>query len=132
MLVLRKDKKGFTIIELLIAIGIFGLVVPALASGINNLTVLNNRARDLSLANLIAENKAEQLRNSGYNSLAVGTVSFNSELPAELAPPRTGSYNITKPGGGQAEIVVTISYKDYNQTKSVQYKTIVSELGVGQ
>lgn len=132
MLKLGKSSDGFTIIELLVAIGIFGIVMPALASGINSLVVANNRARDLSLANLIAESKTEQLRNAGYNSLSPGTVSFSSELPAELAAPRTGTYTVSSPTPGLAEIVVNISYKDYSQTKSLEYKTIVSELGVGQ
>lgn len=132
MFKLSKDVGGFTIIELLISIGIFAIVIPALAVGINNLTVLNNRARDLALANLIAENKAEQLRNSGYNSLPTGTVSFTSELPPELASPKNGSFSITNPSAGLAEITINISYKDYGQTRNLQYKTVVSELGVGQ
>ena len=132
MLMLRKSQRGFTIIELLIAIAVFGLVIPALAAGINNLTVLNNRSRDLALANLIAESKAELLRNSGYNSLSPGTVSFTGELPAELAPPKSASYTVSNPSAGIAEIVINISYKDYSQTRSHEYKTVVSELGVGQ
>ncbi len=132
MLKLGKISTGFTIIELLVAIGIFGIVMPTLASGVNNLIVANNRARDLSLANMIAENKAEQLRNAGYNSLSPGTISFSGELPVELAAPRTGNYVISRPTPGLAEIVINVSYKDYSQIKTLQYKTIVSELGVGQ
>lgn len=127
-----KSQKGFTIIELLIVIAIFGIVMPTLAAGINNLTVLNNRSRDLALANLIAESKAEQLRNAGYNSLSPGTVSFSNDLPAELASPKSGNYSISTPTPGLAEVIIEISYKDYNQTKTVRYKTVVSELGVGQ
>lgn len=127
-----KGQRGFTIIELLIVIAIFGIVMPTLAAGVNNLTVLNNRARDLSLANLIAENKAEQLRNAGYNSLTPGTISFSSELPNELAGPKSASYTVTNPTAGLLEITVEINYRDYSQTKTVNYKTIVGELGVGQ
>lgn len=132
MLSLSKDIKGFTMIELLIVIAIFGFVMPALAAGINNLVVLNNRARDLSLANIIAENKAEELRNSGYNSLSPGTVSFSNELPKELAPPKTAVYTVSNPEAGLAQVIIDISYQDYNQVKSLSYKTNVSELGVGQ
>ncbi len=129
---LLKEWQGFTIIELLIVIAIFAIVMPTLAAGINNLTVLNNRSRDLALANLIAESKAEQLRNAGYNSLSPGTVSFSEDLPDELAPPKTGTYTVSTPTPGLAEISIEISYRDYSQTKVVKYKTVVSELGVGQ
>lgn len=132
MLTFNKNQNGFTVMELLISIGIFGIVVPSLASGINNLIIINNRARDLALTHLIAENKLEQLRNAGYNSLTSGTVSFSSELPNELSPPRSASYTVVYPEAGVAEISVNIDYKDYNQTRNLQYKTVISELGVGQ
>lgn len=127
-----QNSRGFTMIELLIAIAIFGITIPAIAAGINNLVVTNNRSRDLALANIIAENKAEELRNAGFNSLVPGTIDFSSELPNELAPPRSGSYTIANPSAGIAEIVIRLSYKDYSQTRNLEYKTIVSELGVGQ
>lgn len=132
MLMLRKSIRGFTVIELLVAIAVFGIVVPALAMGINNLIILNNRSRDLALTNLIAESKAESLRNAGYNSLPTGTTDFSNELPAELASPKTASFTVSNPRPGIAEITITINYRDYNQTRTHKYKTIVSELGVGQ
>lgn len=127
-----KASAGFTMIELLVVIAIFGIVMPTLAASINNLTVLNNRARDLALANLVAESKAENLRNAGFNSLSPGTVSFSDELPNKLGSPKTGAYTVTIPEPGLAEINLTINYRDYSQTKTIHYKTVVSELGVGQ
>jgi hypothetical protein len=106
--------------------------MPALATGINNLTVLNNRTRDLALANLIIESKSEQIRNAGYNSLTPGMVDFSSELPNELASPKSGSYTVSNPTTGVAEIDITITYKDYGSTRTQNYKTIITELGVGQ
>jgi prepilin-type N-terminal cleavage/methylation domain-containing protein len=128
----KNNQSGFTMIELLIAIGVMGLAIPALAIALRNLTAINNRARDLSLANIIISNKAEQIRNSGFNSLNVGTVDFSSELPSELAKPRSASYTIAQPSAGIDEVTLSISYKDYNRTRTLTYKTIVSELGVGQ
>jgi prepilin-type N-terminal cleavage/methylation domain-containing protein len=127
-----QDNRGFTIIELLISIAIFGITIPAISAGIHNLVVTNNRSRDLALANVLAENKAEELRNAGFNSLTPGTVDFSGELPGELAPPHSGSYTVTNPVAGVAEIVINLSYRDYSQTRNLEYKTIVSELGVGQ
>lgn len=128
----KKGQEGFTMIELLVVIAIFGIVMPTLAASINNLTVLNNRARDLAVANMVAESKAESLRNAGFNSLSPGTVNFSDELPKELGAPKSGSYTASSPAPGIVEINLTINYRDYSQTKTVRYKTIVSELGVGQ
>lgn len=119
-------------LELLTVIAIFALVIPALATGVRSLIVLNNRARDLSLVSLAAENKIEQLRSSGFNSLSVGTTDFSSELPEEISNPKTASYTIANPESDVKEITVSISYWDYSETKTRQYKTVVTELGVGQ
>ena len=128
----QSSQNGFTIIELLVAITLFGLMIPALVSGINNLTILNNRAKDLALVSLLAENRTETLRSIGYNSISIGTTDFSSSLPNTLASPKSASYVVTNPSNGIKEIVITISYKDYNRTTTRSYKTIVSELGVGQ
>lgn len=127
-----KKSAGFTIIEILISLGVFALAIPAIAISIRNLIALNNRARDLSLINIIASNKAEQVRSAGFNSLAAGTVDFSNELSSEISSPKTASYTISIPSAGTAEMAITITYKDYNKTKTVNYKTIISELGVGQ
>lgn len=129
---IKRIQKGFTIIELLIAIGVMGFAIPAIAMALNNLTTVNDRARDLALANIIISNKAEQVRSSGFNSLTAGTVDFSGELPTELASPKSASYDVTIPTAGRADITFTINYKDYNRTRTLTYKTIVSEIGVGQ
>jgi prepilin-type N-terminal cleavage/methylation domain-containing protein len=127
-----KHEQGFTLVELLLTIAVFAIVMPAIAVGINNLVVINNRARDLALINMLAQNKVEMLRSAGYNSIATGTTSFTSELPSSLASPKNASYTVTNSSPGIKEIVITIYYKDYSQTKTVNYKTIISEIGVGQ
>mgnify|MGYP001561515969 CR=1 FL=1 len=127
-----KRISGFTIIEILISLAVFALAVPAISISIRNLVVLNNRARDLALVNIIASNKAEQVRSAGFNSLSAGTVDFSDELSSEISGPKTASYTVAIPSAGRAEVVLDISYRDYNKTRSLTYKTVVGELGVGQ
>jgi len=129
---LSKDQRGFTIVELVITIGICGIIVPVLAAGLTTLTLINNRSRDLALANITAQNKAELLRSSGYNSIATGTTDFSSDLPSTLSNPKSGSYTVTVPEAGVKEIVINISYKDFNSTRNATYKTKVSEIGINQ
>ena len=128
---MKDDRDGFTIIELLVSIGLFAIIVPTLSIGIRNLIILNNRARDIALASLIAENKAELLRSAGYNSITTGTTDFSGELPAELGSPKSASYTVTE-NNGLKNVTISISYKDYSKTTSRTYQTVVGELGVTQ
>ncbi len=125
------QQKGFTVVEMLITLALFAILIPTLTLGVSTLTQLNNRSRDLTLISIIAENKIESLRSIGYNSITVGTTTFTSELPAELASPKTATYVVAQ-GTGIKTIDVSISYTDYKKTKTVTYKSIVSETGVGQ
>lgn len=125
-------RQGFTTVELLISIVLIGIIIPTVSIGLTNLAVINNRARDLVLANMIAQNKVETLRSAGYNSLNSGSTTFTTELPSTLGSPRNASYNVTTPQTGVKQIDVSISYTEYKASRSVSYRTYVSELGVGQ
>lgn len=132
MVMVKLRSAGFTITEVLIALALFAIVVPLFTVAITNLTAINNRARDLVLANIVAQNKIEILRSAGYNSISDGTVDFTSDLPSTLAEPKSASYEVTSPSLGIKAVTVTISYKDYKSTNTIEYETIISELGVGQ
>jgi type II secretory pathway pseudopilin PulG len=123
---------GFTIAELVITIVIMGIIIPAVALALTNLSVVNYQARDLALANMIAQNKVETLRSSGYNSISLGTQSFSSELPSNMGSPKSASYTVTSPQTGIKQIDVNISYTEYKSVKNTTYRTYISELGVGQ
>ena len=128
----KNNQKGFTVVELMITIGICGVIVPALAVGLNSLTVINNRARDLALVNIIAQNKVEILRSSGYNSLSNGTTDFTSELPTTIASPKSATYIISSPATGVKDVSIKVSYSEYGKTLTIDYETLISEIGVGQ
>ena len=126
------SQSGFTIVELIVTIVIMGVIIPAVALALTNLTVVDYQARDLALANFIAQNKVETLRSAGYNTLSNGTQSFSSQLPNTMGSPKSASYTVSTPITGVKQIDVTISYTEYKKTKSIAYRTYVSELGVGQ
>ncbi len=128
----KKPQKGFTVAELVVSIVVAGIVIPSVALALNNLAAINHRARDQALANTIAQNKVETLRSIGYNSVSTGTVDFSSELPSSMGSPRSASYTISTPTTGEKQIDISISYTDYGASRSVTYRTYISELGVGQ
>ena len=131
-LMVKNNRSGFTVIELVVSIGVFAIIVPAMVVGVRNLIQLNTRARNLSVANIVAESKAEELRSLGFNALTLGTTDMSGELPIQLSNPNQATYEITNPSAGVAEITINITYNDFGNDRTLVYKTTVSELGVGQ
>lgn len=129
---LRASDQGFTIVELVVAIVIAGFIIPAVASALTSLAVTDYQARDLAQANMISQNKVESLRSSGYNSIPLGTTSFSSELPASMGTPKSANYSVSAPVTGIKQIDVNISFTEYGSAKTINYRTYISELGVGQ
>lgn len=128
----RKSERGFTVIELLVAIAVVGILVPTLIGFLNTLNRLNDRARDMTVVNSLVENKVEGLRSAGYSAVNNGTVSFSNELPVSLGNPKSATYVVTSPTAGMKQVDITVSYNDHGTTQTVQYRTYIGELGVGQ
>lgn len=129
---LKNTKAGFTVIELVVSIAVFAIIIPALAVGVRNLIQLNARARNLAVANIVAESKTEELRSLGFNALNIGTTDMSSELPLQLSSPNHATYQVTNPSAGINEVVIKITYDDFGNDRTLTYKTTISELGVGQ
>jgi len=128
---MRYKDSGFTLIEILVALAMFAIIVPALILGVSTLTQLNNRARDLTLISIIAENRIESLRSLGYNAVGTGVSSFSSDLPQELASPKSATQTITQ-NTGYKDISLSITYTDNKRSRTIEYKSVISETGVGQ
>lgn len=129
---MQHKQAGFTIVELIVTIVLIGLLIPAIVMTITALDTINDRARDLSSVHALAENKAESLRSISFTGLANGTVSFTNELPSSLASPRAASYTITSATPALKQVDIHISYNDHGQNRTIDYRTYIGELGVGQ
>lgn len=128
----KQSEHGFTIVELVTTIVIAGIIIPAVALALTNLTAVSYQARDVALASMIAQDKVESLRSIGYNSVNTGTVDFSSDLPAQMGSPKSASYTVSMPETGIKEVDISISYTEYDASRTVTFKTYISELGVGQ
>ena len=128
----KNNTAGFTIIELLIAVAVVGILIPTLVSFVNTLNRFNDRARDLTLVNSLAENKVESLRSLGYSGLTNGSTAFTSELPSTIGSPKTATYTISTPNTGIKQVDLVINYNDHGTTQTVNYRTMIGELGIGQ
>jgi prepilin-type N-terminal cleavage/methylation domain-containing protein len=123
---------GFTIVEILVAIAVGAILVTGLSNIVTTYVHISKRGQNLNLTNAFAEAKVEQLRNSGYNGLNVGTTSLTTQLPSKLPPSRTGSMVVTLPESGLKLVKITVQYKEQGKTASHSYSSYVGELGVGQ
>jgi prepilin-type N-terminal cleavage/methylation domain-containing protein len=127
-----KDQLGFTVIEIMVGIALFAVIVPSIIFAVVSINQVNDRAADLTLANVLAENKVESLRSAGYNSLVDGTYDFSSELTPTFTLPRQANYIITSPETGIKQIEINIQYTDRGVSRQLQYKSLIGELGVSQ
>jgi len=128
---MKNKSGGFTVVELLIAVGLVGVLVPSLYLAVNSINITNKRSRNIFLANVSVENKIEKLRSGGYNSIPTGELDFTNELPAELPKPNKALLKISA-SEGKKIIDVSINFQDAGRQRSTQYKTIISETGIGQ
>lgn len=124
----KTSQAGFSIVELIIAIALFSIALPAIAGLVSLLTQMNDRTSDTVAITSIAENKVESLRSKGFNGIATGTTTFTSELPNYLPTPKTATYTVSQlsPSIKTVDIVIT------SAGKQTSYRTYVGELGVGQ
>jgi prepilin-type N-terminal cleavage/methylation domain-containing protein len=128
----RSQQRGFTVIEVLMGIALFGVIMPSVILAVVGVSRLNDRAADLTRANIIAEEKFDTLRSAGYNSITDGTITFTSELPATFTAPRSATYTVATPNTGVKSVQINISYTDQGTSRNLAFKTIISELGVAQ
>lgn len=127
-----KAKNGFTVIEVLLGVALFGLVMPVIIYAVTSIAAINDRTADLIRANIVAEEKFESLRSAGFNSLTDGTTNFESELDASFSIPRDAFYVVSTPEAGVRRIDVTIEYTDRGLDRNLKYSSVISELGVAQ
>ncbi len=128
----RNNLEGFTVIEVMVGIALFAIIIPSIIFAVVSLNQLNDRAADLTFANILAENKIESLRSAGFNSLNDGTYDFSSDLTPTFTSPRQANYVISTPEAGIKLIEVNIEYTQQGILRELQYKSLISELGVAQ
>lgn len=122
------EESGFSLVELIVSIVLFGIVVLVVGQLINVLTQMNDDTNDRMIASTTVQNKIESLRSKGFMGVPVGTVDFSNELPNTLPTPRSASYTVQQVLPPTKSITITLTYAG----KAHTYKTFIGELGVAQ
>jgi len=135
---LRRED-GFTILEIVVAIVVAGIFSIGLTTMILNIQTVNDKAKDLVIANSFIQDKTEEIRAGGHVSLINGNYDITDELPNGLAPPRSATYvvadetiNSSVANVGLKLITFNVQYDDDGSTRTIEYATYIGELGVGQ
>ena len=126
---LRDNNSGFTLIEvlaamLILSVGLLG--IAALITGIISSNKLSNR---ISTATVIAQDKMEQIRMTGYSGMPVSdtttTEDYNSITNYSLYK-RVTFTEVANPDAGMEKITVTVSWDA--DAHSVELKTIIADI----
>ncbi len=112
--------RGFTLLEVLIVI--FLLVTALLGSISTTVMVIksNSLSKTMTTATTLAKDKMEQLKNTGYDSLA-GTDTADSIYTRTWTVTADGS-----PAAGMKTIVVTVQWNWQSAPHNVALTTIVA------
>lgn len=130
---MNKNSDGFSLIELIVAMAIFGLMVTGVINLFVGIDTLQRRAQRIEIATRAAEAQIESLRNSHYNSLESGeTIDFSDELPQSLPAPRTGEVVVSEPIPGMKQLEVTVEYAQQPQDYSVTLTGLMGTIGIAQ
>jgi len=115
-----KNKKGFTLIELMIGVVITLLVVTGSILSFVYLMILADSSVNLTIAVNDAQYVLEQLKSVAYGSISTYTAPVFYNLPSEAI---TLSRSV---GANLATISVNVSWLEKNQTKNFSLSTCIA------
>lgn len=132
---LVQNKKGFSLIELIIVIAVAGAIILVIANIPNSISLIG-KSKNESIAKDVATQTIETLRGRTYTNLANGTTSITDTRITSL-PGGTGTSSIEDCPSSicpttQAikKVTVTISWTEKNEPKSVILTTLISDGGL--
>ena len=132
MIRLRSHEQGFSLIEIVVSLGIIGIVLVIYAAAANTMS-LNQSARNKQLAYRIANSSIEQLRGTAYASLPA-SVTITDPLLARLPHGASGSVTVTTYNAKTKQVTSTVTWKDPASAaqRTVTLTTLITEGGLGQ
>lgn len=130
---LEKKQSGFTLLELLVTIAVFGFFVVGIINLYIGIEESQRKSYHLEVATRAGEAQIESLRNSQYGNLeADSEIVFTDQLPADLPEPRSAIVNVSEPEPGLKKVDVSITYKDGRGSNTVRQSSFIGIVGIGQ
>lgn len=130
---MNQQQRGFTIVELLVAIIIIGITVASISSLFISIQSVQRKTSYLDSATRAAQRQVESLRNDNYGSLSNGqTINFTSELPTSLPSNRSGTVTVSEPSADIKRVDVTVSYTDGGKQQIIKLSSLIGVIGITQ
>jgi type IV pilus assembly protein PilV len=115
-----RNHKGFTLVEILVAMGILTIALLGLVSVTVMVVKGNSFSKTLTTATTLAKDKMEQLKNTGYDSMAGGTDT------AESVYTRTWTVANNSPAADMKTVVVTVQWNWQGMARNVTLQSILA------
>jgi Tfp pilus assembly protein PilV len=122
-----QSEKGIGLVEIIIAILIFGIGITAAMRTLPVSNTATTRSRNLTVATNLAQEKLEELMSSPYSSadLAAGD-HVDPDNPLERIYTRTWSVTDNAPVADMKQVVVTVTYTSANKDNSTTLTTYIT------
>ncbi|UCF05582.1 MAG: type II secretion system protein [bacterium] len=122
-----QSQKGIGLIEIIIAMLIFGVGIMAAIRTLPDSNTATTRARNLTVATNLAQEKIEELMALPYNNADLSAGNHNDPLnPLEIHYTRTWNVTNNVPVTGMKRITVTVSYESASKDNSVTLNTYLT------
>jgi prepilin-type N-terminal cleavage/methylation domain-containing protein len=131
------DERGFTLLELVVAIGVFALLSSALFAGIASALNLNRNNRNRSVSANLASQEMDKIRTTAFTSLPLGLTSttqtvngvpYTVQRETEWTSTTASTGPCDAAGGTPAllRVRVSVSWSDMTGTQPVVSDTVLT------
>ena len=124
------NQKGYTLVEVLVALGILGFGLMAVATMQVTAIKTNSRASNLSLGVTLAQAKVEELMNLPYSSLValdVDTDGTNQDADNDGTDDDGGNFGLNDTVDGGGNVIADDSELNVNGRYSIYWNVAVNE-----
>lgn len=108
---LRKCKSGFTLLELMIAVGVLVVALVGLLGVFAHLMLLNENSSKLTLAVAACQGKLEEIRNSGFSTVYLNYNGTNFNPAGFSSGEAKGAIFINNSNPNLLQVFVSVSWR---------------------